>query len=140
MNDGQALAIKTYCEGAYPNMKKDSNADLVWIDMLKDYEYNGILMSVKKHILSGNKFAPSLAEIIKGYEMILTSNNEKLVYLVAKELDVSDERHLESIRNIIYHPNLEEILKHDEWLPNAIKKCKGMLINQLFTPNSKLLE
>lgn len=143
MNEKQALAIKQYCEGAYPNMKKDDSTDLVWIDMLQSYDFNGIMQSVKKHIYSGNKFAPSLAELIKGYELILNENNERLVEMVANELDVQDQKHIDSIRNIIYHPNVDNILRNanpndkEDWLLNTINKCKGKLINVLFGGNIK---
>jgi hypothetical protein len=146
MTTKQVLAIKTYCEGAYPNMKKDSTADLVWIDMLKTYQYEGIMKAVKTYILSGNPYSPTIAVLIQNYGIELTSHNEKLVSMVAEELgigeraeDVTEHRYIDNIRNIVYHPNLEGILKHDDWLPNAIRKCKNQLTNQLYGTNAKLL-
>ena len=137
MDNSQALTIKAYCEGAYPNMKKDDTYDVVWFDMLKDYQYQGIMQSVKKYIMAGNKFPPTIAELIQGYETLLTDQNEKLVEMVARELDVTNGKNIESIRNMVYHPNLNEILKNDDWLPNAIRKCKNQLVSQLFGSNLK---
>ena len=75
----QVLSIKKYVEGAYQTVKNDVDNDLVWIDMLKGEEYYGILESAKKYIRAGNKFAPTIGELIQGYEIVIDEFN-KIVF------------------------------------------------------------
>ena len=75
----QVLSIKKYVEGAYQTVKSDIDNDLVWIDMLKGEEYYGILESAKKYIRAGNKFAPTIGELIQGYEIVIDEFN-KIVF------------------------------------------------------------
>ena len=75
----QVLSIKKYVEGAYQTVKNDVDNDLVWIDMLKGEEYYGILESAKKYIRAGNKFAPTIGELIRGYEIVIDEFN-KIVF------------------------------------------------------------
>lgn len=141
MTTKQAITIKTYCEGAYPNMKKDQTADLVWIDMLKTYQYNGMMQAIKKYINSGNVYSPTIAVLIQNYEFILSSHHQDLIKLVMEELNIleTDHESIDSISTMIAHPNLDTILKHDDWLPNAIRKCKNQLLNQLYGSSQKQL-
>lgn len=75
----QVLSIKKYVEGAYQTVKSDIDNDLVWIDMLKNEEYYGILESAKKYIRAGNKFPPTIGELIQGYEIVIDEFN-KIVF------------------------------------------------------------
>ena len=79
MRSEEILNIKKYVEGAYPNLKKDPDADIIWLDMLKDYNYLGVLEAVRNYIKSGNKYPPTLAEIIKGYEVVLDKHQEEVL-------------------------------------------------------------
>ena len=79
MTREQVLSIKKYVEGAYQTVKSDIDNDLVWIDMLKNEEYYGILESAKKYIRAGNKFAPTIGELIQGYEIVIDEFN-KIVF------------------------------------------------------------
>ena len=79
MTREQVLSIKKYVEGAYQTVKNDIDNDLVWIDMLKNEEYYGILESAKKYIRAGNKFAPTIGELIQGYEIVIDEFN-KIVF------------------------------------------------------------
>ena len=79
MTREQVLSIKKYVEGAYQTVKNDIDNDLVWIDMLKGEEYYGILESAKKYIRAGNKFAPTIGELIQGYEIVIDEFN-KIVF------------------------------------------------------------
>ena len=75
----QVLSIKKYVEGAYQTVKSDIDNDLVWIDMLKNEEYYGILESAKKYIRAGTKFPPTIGELIQGYEIVIDEFN-KIVF------------------------------------------------------------
>lgn len=63
-----AVAIKFYCEGAYPQMKDKNGSDEVWIDMLTNYDYSLMLLAVKQYISDGNEYAPSIASLILYYK------------------------------------------------------------------------
>jgi hypothetical protein len=78
MTREQVLSIKKYVEGAYQTLKSDIDNDLVWIDMLKDQEYYGILESAKKYIRAGNKFAPTIGDLINGYEIVVDEFNKRV--------------------------------------------------------------
>lgn len=51
---------------AYPNYKlADMKSTLnLWYEMLKDYPYNVVSMSLKAYICKGNEFAPSIGQLI----------------------------------------------------------------------------
>ena len=75
MTSEQAIAIKKYCEGVYPSMKRDTELDLVWFDQLKGEEYHGTMQSLKNWIKKGNKFPPSIPELISGYELVINEHH-----------------------------------------------------------------
>ena len=80
MTQEQVVHIRNYVRGAYPQLKDNSEStDAVWFDMLKDYAYLGILASVKDYIRSGKQFPPTLAEIIKNYEVVLDSHQDSIL-------------------------------------------------------------
>ncbi len=74
----QVLAIKKYCEGAYPIMKTDDDNDIVWIDMLKEFQYEGMLETVKRYIKTGNKFPPTLADLVFKFDYELNSLDKQI--------------------------------------------------------------
>jgi len=63
-----AVAIKFYCEGAYPQMRDKGGSDEVWVDMLATYDYALMLSAVKQYIADGNEYAPSIASLIVAYK------------------------------------------------------------------------
>lgn len=67
LNGKLAVAIKFYCEGAYPQMREKNGSDEVWIDMLANYDYSLMLSAVKQYISDGNEYAPSIASLIVAY-------------------------------------------------------------------------
>jgi hypothetical protein len=85
MKDEQVVAIKKYVEGAYPMMKSNDDADLVWFDLLQDEEYYGILQSVKNYIRAGNKFPPGVSEVIQGYSLIIMEFNDEVLRLMDED-------------------------------------------------------
>lgn len=68
MDRKSAVAIKFYCEGAYPQMREKNGSDEVWIDMLSNYDYNIMLSATKQYIADGNEYAPSIASLIVAYK------------------------------------------------------------------------
>lgn len=80
MTQEQVLAIKKYCEAAYPIMKTNIDDDLVWIDMLKEYQYEGMMATTKKYILNSNRFPPTLSDLVKNFEYELTPFNKQVFY------------------------------------------------------------
>jgi len=63
-----AVAIKIYCESAYPQMREKKGSDDVWIDMLSSYDYTLMLSATKQYIADGNEYAPSIASLITAYK------------------------------------------------------------------------
>ena len=84
MNGQEVVLLRKYAEGAYPQMKQDAGSDVVWTDMLSSYEYFGVLQALKNYIKSGNRFAPTLAELIAGYQQVLSSFDADIVELMAQ--------------------------------------------------------
>ena len=79
MTNNQIIQIKEYVRGAFPNMKDNDFADVVWFDLLKDEEFYGILQSVKNFVRDGSKFPPTVGEIIKGYELIVRDFSDSIL-------------------------------------------------------------
>jgi hypothetical protein len=76
----EVVHIRNYVRGAYPQVKDSSEStDAVWFDMLKDCAYLGILASVKDYIKKGKQYPPTLAEIIKNYEVVLDSHQDDIL-------------------------------------------------------------
>ncbi len=96
MKDEQVVAIKKYVEGAYPMMKSNDDADLVWFDLLQDEEYYGILQSVKNYIRAGNKFPPGVSEIISGYSLIISGFADDVLKLMDDDGYFEDKEGLDS--------------------------------------------
>jgi hypothetical protein len=79
MTELEIISIKKYVKGAYPNMKDTEISNIVWIDLLQDEEYYGILQSVKNYIKDGNKFPPTVGEVIKGYNLIINKFRDDIL-------------------------------------------------------------
>lgn len=71
MTAKETLSILKYIKGVYPYTKDSELSNVVWIDMLKDEEYFGILESVKNYIREAHEYAPNVGQIIKGYDIII---------------------------------------------------------------------
>lgn len=57
----------------------DESSDAVWFDMLRNEDYQGIMLALKSYIRAGNKYPPSIGELLKGYDnQILEFNNAVL--------------------------------------------------------------
>lgn len=69
MSPEQVVAIRTMIKEAWPYAKLDSDTgDEVWFVILQEYKYKPMYDAVIHFIKGGNKFAPSLPELIKLYE------------------------------------------------------------------------
>ena len=77
--------IKAFIKGAYPNSRDDEASDIVWYEMLQNQEYYGTLQAVKSHIRSGNRFPPTLSELIAGYEVIVQSFSNDILDLMDRD-------------------------------------------------------
>ena len=85
MTREQVIAIKKYVEGAFHQLKSDIDSDIVWFDMLKGQEYYGILESTKKYIRLGNKFPPTIGQLIQGYEIVIDEFNKIVFEMMADD-------------------------------------------------------
>ncbi len=68
MKKEEAIALKLYIQGAYPQMKDNIAGDESWKDILRDYDAKVMLKVVKEYIRSGNEYPPNLGTLCKGYE------------------------------------------------------------------------
>jgi len=90
VNTDQVLAIKRFAEGAYPQMKNDGGSDAVWIEMLSTYDFGGMMQTLKNHINGGNKYPPSIAELIGGYKNAVSEYDSKFVEWLEKTGKLAD--------------------------------------------------
>ena len=79
MTENEVLAVKTYAEGAYPQMKSEKASDFVWVDMLSPYDLNTAMVSLQTYIKSGNRFPPTVADIIKGCGEAQKNQDEEFI-------------------------------------------------------------
>ncbi len=91
MTKAETMAIRKYVEGAYNQVKTNNDSDLVWFDMLKDYDYQIMLKNLKDYIKSGNKYAPNLADLIGMYKPELLGENKKIFDLLEQNGFFDDE-------------------------------------------------
>lgn len=121
MTSEELLKIKKYINGAYPSFKDNDQNDAVWFDLLKDYSFNGIIESVKQYVINGNKFTPSIAEIISGYKVLLTEQNEQILH----DMEINgefDDTSLNSIETFEWNYN------------NRKRKMKMYLSGECYIP------
>ena len=67
MTSDKAIVIKMFCENAYHQLKEKNGGDEVWVEMLKEYQYEVMLSAVKNYIKRGNTYPPSIADLINVY-------------------------------------------------------------------------
>lgn len=66
MKAEQVIMIRAIVNESYPYVKMDKEeGDEVWFLMLQDYNYELIQKSLIEYIKNGNKFAPSIADLIR---------------------------------------------------------------------------
>ncbi len=116
--------IRAYIKGAYPNFKDDENDDIVWFDLLQGYQYQGIMQALKSYIKSGNRFAPTVAELIKGYETILDDFNSDIIERMTRDgvfddpycVEMIDGRLIETEPEVRRWNREKRITKAKNWL------------------------
>ena len=65
MNSKEVITIRTFIKEAYPYSKLESDTgDDVWFVLLKEYKFATVYETLIEYIKNGNKFAPSIAELI----------------------------------------------------------------------------
>lgn len=139
----EVMLIKKYAEGAYPQLKQDEGNDLVWIDMLSPYELLGIKTTLQNYIRKGNKFPPTIADLISGYEMLLNSFDEDIINrMIQDNVFEGDEwnkpKNIEKARAWLSHPLKERVMP--DWFREMYLRYKNQFEIQYFSPsNQKLL-
>ncbi|NCC19098.1 MAG: hypothetical protein EOM29_09190 [Bacteroidia bacterium] len=92
MKPAEIVILKEFIKSAYPSYKDESaTSDAVWYEMLHDEDYQGAMMAVKKYIREGNKFPPTLAELIKGCEGVVLEFNNAVLQAMDKDGYFSDD-------------------------------------------------
>lgn len=90
MNVQEAIAVRVYAEGAYPQLKDKDAAGKVWVDLLTPFEYRGIMKVLKDYIMTGNKYPPTVAELIGAYKVVLSEIDETIVQMMLDAGDFDD--------------------------------------------------
>lgn len=138
----EVVHIRNYVKGAYPQVKDNTEAtDAVWFDMLKDYAYLGILASVKEYIRSGKQYPPTLAEVIKNYEVVLDLHQDDILNQMildgvfddpegAKE-DIAEWNKECRIDKVKYWMSLEK-WQWPKWFLDIYKNYMKQIINQKY--------
>lgn len=66
MKAQQVIMLRAIINESYPYVKMDKEeGDEIWFLMLQDYNYELMQKSLLDYIKDGNKFAPSIADLIK---------------------------------------------------------------------------
>ena len=116
--------LRAYIKGAYPHVKDDEQDDIVWYDLLQGCDYLGVLQTVKSYIRAGNRFAPTVAELISGYESILDVFNDDILDKMAKDgvfddpycIEMIDGRLIETEPEVRRWNREKRITKAKNWL------------------------
>lgn len=122
MKKEEAIAIKLYIQGAYPQMKDNVAGDESWKDILKDYDFQVMLKVAKEYIRSGNEYFPNLGTLCKRYE------------------DFQNQFYDEVLERIIADGHLNDPENSDSEIPdwnfkNRKQKCKIWIQNKNLMPD-----
>lgn len=86
MTDKQAIYIKTFLEGAFPILKETKESDLVYVVMLKEYDFETMFQATKNYIKK-SCYAPTIAGLIQEYDLLMAERKKlltnKLLEIVA---------------------------------------------------------
>lgn len=149
MTKTQAIAIKVYCEGAYPQMKDKGGSDEVWVDMLADYAYQEMLGAVKRYIASGNEYPPSIAALLKNYREAKADAIDQIAEEIIKSRVFDDpENTPEEIRAWNRENRKQKMMKlfswprnlWPSWLREEYEKHETAATSLLPPPNLKMLQ
>ena len=130
MEAEQVIMIRAIINESYPYVKMDkAEGDEVWFLMLQDYSYEIIISVLKGYIKNGNKFAPSIAELIKLHDQRKESFRHPLVDFMLDQ-GYFDDRDKDGNKLYGELPSFNRdnrVRKHNMWLledrvPEVFKK------------------
>jgi len=134
MKQSETLLVKKYVESAYARTS-DQSADAVWADFLAELDYGTCIQAVKAHIKSGNQYPPSLADIQRGYDLLVKSNEtllaDTVVALLAKDGLLDDERGEDDVKAWNKQKRIEKVKTwlasgfYPEWLRKYVERAKA---------------
>jgi hypothetical protein len=142
MTTQEALTIRKYAEGAYPQLKSNDGSDLVWVDLLAEYGALGIMKVLKDYIKTGNKFPPTVSELINKYQTVIPDFEESVLQLMLESGEFDDQVGHDEIR--LQNRN-NRVKKMREWIsrgymPDCEKatyeRYKDMLTQKYFAPKT----
>ncbi|MDR4969083.1 MAG: replicative helicase loader/inhibitor [Acholeplasmataceae bacterium] len=130
MTAEEVVVIRTMINGAYPHSKLEGGTgDEVWYVLLKEYKFKPMYDALIAHIKNGNKFAPTVAELIsvyKDYEIVRL--NEVVRYMEKRGYFDDPEGSPEEIASWNKYNRLNKTMKFIEnntvpqWLQEDINK------------------
>lgn len=103
---------------AYPNWKVDAGIASVWIEEMESVEVETVTANIKDHIRSGNRFPPSLAEVIQLNPRI---EAEKEKERTRRMLQEQKERAKEAVPP----PWTREGVSREEWMERVLAEKRG---------------
>ena len=139
--------LRNYIKGAYGYDNGGESTDAVWFDLLQGYEYKGIMQAAKNHIKSGNNYPPRVAELIRGYELILDSLSDDIINCMERAGEFDDlagdeetkswnkRNRIEKLKHWLAHPNRNLIMP--EWLKAIISKYQAGIKMKYFGNGSR---
>lgn len=147
MTQQEILILKRYAEGAYPSMKQDKGSDAVWADMLAPYDYQGMMNSLKSHIRSGNRYQPTLAELISGYSVAEKNMDSEIIEQMERDGVFNDSEgtdediaswnrrnRVEKAKAWLSHPMRDSIIPG--WFKAVYERYKGQANRELIVSAS----
>jgi hypothetical protein len=147
MTKSEVIMLRNYIKGAYGYDNGGESTDAVWFDLLQEYEYKGIMQAAKNHIKSGNNYPPRVAELIRGYELILDTLSDDIINRMERvgEFDdmVGDEEirawnkrnRIDKLKRWLAHPNRDRIMP--SWLQAIISKYQAEIKMKYFGNGSR---
>jgi len=119
MKAEQVIMIRAIINESYPYVKMDKEeGDEVWFLMLQDYNYKIIQQALIDYIKNGNKFAPSIAELIKLHDKKKESFRHPLVeFMLGKGYFNDRDADGKTIHSELASWNRDNrVRKHNMWL------------------------
>jgi hypothetical protein len=144
MTTQEVMTIRKYAEGAFPQLKSNDGSDMVWVDLLAPFGYLGIMKVLREYILMGNKFPPTVGELISKYQTVLPPIEEAIVQLMLEHGEFDDSNGDDDIR--LWNrqkrlANMREWISRD-YIPESIKSVyehyKAMAGKRYFAPQQQI--
>lgn len=119
MEAEQVIMIRAIINESYPYVKMDKQeGDEVWFLMLQDYSYDLMINCLKNYIKNGNKFAPSIAELIELHDKRKESFRHPLVDFMLDKgyFDDVDDKGNKIFGEVASWNRDKRVKKHNMWL------------------------